>query len=87
MENLNHSASSSEGGLDVVIKVLTIVKLLMQTAFWGLMLGFIIWSFYHNPLPKLIDDITTSVTKSMLNQQNQLIQDGLKSLTGQIRKP
>ena len=31
--------------------------------------------------------VLDTVTKSMTNQQNQLLQDNLKSLTGQIRKP
>jgi hypothetical protein len=50
-----------ESGLDTAIKVLTIVKLLVQTALWGIMLGLVIYLLRHNPIPKLIEGFQDQV--------------------------
>lgn len=44
-------------GLDTVIKVLTILKLLVQLAFYGIMLGSMIWLLLNNPIPGMLADI------------------------------
>jgi hypothetical protein len=80
MENPNRPAVSPRSWLDTVIKVITILKLLVETALWGLMLGLTIWCFYNNPLPKLMDTLTTSITQSIGNQENQTLQNGLNNL-------
>jgi hypothetical protein len=54
MDNLNHPEGRSESGLDITIKLITILKLLIQTAFWGLTLGVTVWFLTSNPLPKII---------------------------------
>jgi hypothetical protein len=48
------ASQQSGSGLDTAIKVLTIVKLLIQTALWGIVLGTVIYLLRHNPIPKLI---------------------------------
>jgi hypothetical protein len=60
MSELNVS-QQSESGLDTAIKVLTIVKLLIQTALWGIMLGTVIYLLRHNPIPKLIEGFQDQV--------------------------
>jgi uncharacterized membrane protein len=80
MENLNRPAVPPRSWLDTVIKVITILKLLVETAVWGLMLGLTIWFIYNNPLPKLMDSFTTSITQSLGNQENQTLQNEIKNI-------
>lgn len=49
--------SSERDGLDTFIKVLTILKLMVQLAFYGIMLGSVIWFLLNNPIPGMIADI------------------------------
>lgn len=56
METTSDKRSEGEG-LDTFIKVLTILKLLVQLAFYGIMLGSIIWLLLNNPIPGMIEDI------------------------------
>jgi hypothetical protein len=53
-------------GLDTTIKVLTILKLLMQLAFYGVLLGGTIWFLVANPLPKMIEAIQEQVVGSFM---------------------
>jgi hypothetical protein len=55
------ASQHAESGLDTAIKVLTIVKLLIQTAVWGIMLGLLIYLLRHNPIPKLIEGFQNQV--------------------------
>lgn len=43
-------------GLETTIKVLTILKLLVQLAFYGIMLGAVIWFLLNNPIPGFVED-------------------------------
>lgn len=56
------------GGLDTAIKALTIIKLLFQLAFYGLLLGGTIWLLLNNPLPKLIQGIQEQVVNSFMGK-------------------
>ena len=47
----------AKSGLDTAIKVLTIVKLLIEIALWGIMLGGTVYLIQNNPLPKIITEI------------------------------
>jgi hypothetical protein len=83
MDILNGSNNQPKSGLDTVIKLLTILKLIIQTTLWGLALWFTIWCYYNNPLPKLIDDFTASIIKAQagtVSSGSQLLQDQLKNL-------
>ncbi len=51
-------------GLDTAIKVLTIFKLLLQLAFYGLLLGGTLWFLLKNPLPEMIQGMQEQVIKS-----------------------
>ena len=55
-------------GYDVVIKILTIIKLLLQVAFWGLGLGLTIWLLLNNPIPKLMTAMQDQLVKSFMNK-------------------
>lgn len=55
-------------GLDTAIKALTIVKLLFQVAFYGLLLGGTIWFLLDNPLPKMIEGIQQQVVNSFVGK-------------------
>ncbi len=50
--------------LDNGIKVLTMFKLLLQIAFYGLLLGGTIWFLIKNPLPELIKGMQQQVIDS-----------------------
>jgi len=56
------------GGLDTFIKVLTVLKLLLQLAFYGILLGGTLWFLLNNPLPKLMEDIQTQAIESFMAQ-------------------
>ena len=64
-ETQNTPASS---GLDTFIKVLTIVKLLLQVAFYGLLLGGTLWFLLANPLPKLMEQFQAQALESVMEQ-------------------
>ena len=55
-------------GLDTFIKVLTILKLLLQLAFYGILLGGTLWFLLNNPLPKLMEDIQAQAIESFMAQ-------------------
>lgn len=53
-------------GLDTLIKVLTIVKLLVQLSFYGILLGGTLWFLLDNPLPRLMENLQAQALESML---------------------
>lgn len=55
-------------GLDTFIKVLTILKLLLQLSFYGIMLGGVLWFLLANPLPKLMEQFQAQAMKSVMEQ-------------------
>ena len=59
---------ASSGGLDTLIKVLTVIKLLIQLAFYGILLGGTLWFLLANPLPKLMADFQAQALKSFMGQ-------------------
>lgn len=64
---LTETPAPRRDGLDTTIKVLTILKLLFQLAFYGLLLGGTIWFLVKNPLPKMIQGIQEQVVKSFIS--------------------
>lgn len=56
-------------GLDTFIKVLTILKLLLQISFYGIALGGTLWFLLNNPLPKLMKDFQAQALESFMGQQ------------------
>ena len=56
----------ANSGLDTVIKVLTIIKLLIEIALWGVMLGGTIYLIQNNPLPKIITQIQQQALSGFL---------------------
>jgi hypothetical protein len=63
---INEAPNQPRSGLDTFIKVLTIVKLLFQLAFYGLLLGGTIWFLVANPLPKLIQEVEKQAVSSFM---------------------
>lgn len=55
--------------LDTIIKVMTIFKLLLQLAFYGLLVGGTIWFLLKNPLPQLIQGMQDQVIRSFTSGQ------------------
>lgn len=55
-------------GLDTFIKVLTILKLLFQLAFYGILLGFLLWFLLDNPLPKLMQGLQEQALRTFMEQ-------------------
>lgn len=47
--------------MDAFIKTLTAIKLIVQIAFYGLLLGGLIWFLVDNPLPRLIQVVQEQV--------------------------
>lgn len=54
-------AKPEKDGLDTFIKVLTILKLMVQLAFYGILLGSVIWFLLNNPIPGLIEETQTKI--------------------------
>ena len=67
METSNQALASKNTGLDVAIKVLTIIKLLLGLAFWGLMVGLTIYFLLHNPIPKLLTYLQQQLLQNVGN--------------------
>ncbi len=55
--------------LDTIIKVMTIFKLLLQLAFYGLLVGGTVWFLLKNPLPQLIQGMQDQVIRSFTSGQ------------------
>lgn len=53
-------------GLDTAIKALTILKLLLQVAFYGLLLGGTLWFLLKNPLPELMQGMQDQIISSFI---------------------
>lgn len=53
-------------GLDTVIKVLTILKLLLQVAFYGILLGGTLWFLLKNPLPEFLQGMQAQIISSFV---------------------
>lgn len=64
-ETQNRPATSR---LDTFIKVLTIVKLLLQLAFYGVLLGGTLWFLIANPLPRMMEQFQAQALKSVMEQ-------------------
>lgn len=62
-ETQNRPATS---GLDTFIKVLTILKLLLQVSFYGIVLGGTLWFLLANPLPKMLENMQAQALKSFM---------------------
>lgn len=62
---MEQQLTPARDGYDVVIKILTIIKLLIQAALWGLVLGLTVWLLMNNPLPKLMQTLTTQLTQGL----------------------
>ena len=60
--------SPARDGYDVVIKILTIIKLLIQVALWGIMLGGTIYLIRNNPLPKIIAEVQKQAMSQFLGK-------------------
>lgn len=58
--------SPKRDSLDTFIKVLTIFKLLLQLAFYGLLLGGTLWFLLKNPLPEMIQGMQEQAVKSFM---------------------
>lgn len=65
---LNEPMRPAASGLDTFIKVLTIVKLLLQLAFYGILLGGTLWFLLANPLPKLMERFQQQAMESVMKQ-------------------
>ena len=59
---------AAASGLDTLIKVLTVVKLLIQLAFYGILLGGTLWFLLDNPLPELMKDFQAQAVESFMEQ-------------------
>lgn len=70
MSNESQSLPAS-GWLDTLIKVLTVLKLLVQLSFYGLMLGGALWILLANPLPKLMEDLQAKMLSSFMQQSGR----------------
>lgn len=55
-------------GLETAIKVLTLLKLLLQAAFYGLLVGGTVWFLVANPLPKLLKEAQSQAIDSLLHR-------------------
>jgi len=53
-------------GLDNFIKVLTILKLLIQLAFYGILLGSLLYFLLNNPIPGFIETMQKGVLDSFM---------------------
>lgn len=60
MENMSAEKSPNDG-LETFIKVLTVLKLMVQLAFYGILLGSLIWFLLNNPIPGMIENIQSRV--------------------------
>ena len=56
-------------GLDTFIKVLTVIKLLLQLAFYGILLGGTLWFLLANPLPKMLEGLQAQAVRSYMDQE------------------
>jgi|GEM_PF-2539797 len=65
---INDPQKPATSGLDTFIKVLTILKLLLQLSFYGIMLGGALWFLLANPLPKLMEQFQGQALKSLMDQ-------------------
>jgi hypothetical protein len=63
----SHDEAPSNG-LDRGIKVLTIIKLLLQVAFYGVVLGGTVWLLINNPLPQIIQAVQEQVVNSVMTK-------------------
>lgn len=55
-------------GLDTFIKVLTILKLLVQLAFYGILLGSVLYFLLNNPIPGLMESTQQGLMESFMSQ-------------------
>jgi hypothetical protein len=52
--------------LDTIIKILVILKLLVQLAFYGVLLGATLWFLLDNPIPELLSQAQDQALKSIM---------------------
>lgn len=60
------TAGPAGSGLDTFIRILTILKLLVQLAFYGILLGGLLWFLIENPLPEMIQGVQEQVIRSFM---------------------
>ena len=60
-----------DGGLDTFIKILTILKLLLQLSFYGILLGGTLWFLLANPLPKLMEGMQAQALRSFMGSSGR----------------
>jgi len=65
---LTESPKPASSSLDTFIKVLTVIKLLIQLAFYGILLGGTLWFLLANPLPKMMEDFQAEALKSLMER-------------------
>lgn len=53
--------------MDTAIKVLTVLKLFLQCAFYGILLGALLWFLLDNPIPKMIEGVQKQVIESFMS--------------------
>lgn len=58
---LKPDKKTEKDGLDTFIKVLTILKLMVQLAFYGILLGSLIWFLLNNPIPGMIEGMQSKI--------------------------
>lgn len=66
--NTETTKPAASSGLDTLIKVLTVVKLLIQLAFYGILLGGTLWFLLDNPLPQLMQDFQAQALETFMDQ-------------------
>lgn len=52
--------------MDTAIKALTVLKLLLQCAFYGILLGVLLWFLLDNPIPKMIEGVQKQVIQGLM---------------------
>jgi hypothetical protein len=65
---ITEAPKPATSGLDTFIKVLTILKLLLQLAFYGILLGGTLWFLLDNPLPRLMEESQAQALESFMRQ-------------------
>lgn len=63
------SPTPQKDGLDTLMKILTILKLLIQLAVWGIVLGVIIWFLRNNPIPEFIEGVQEQAFQRMTESE------------------
>lgn len=65
---ITETPKPASSGLDTFIKILTILKLIVQLAFYGILLGGTLWFLLDNPLPRLMEEFQAQALESFMGQ-------------------